>query len=88
MPFFVRELSRRLGRRVIDNTGLRGQYNFKLEWAPDYAELPDGDGHGPGVSDGPSIFSALQDQLGLKLLSTKGLEDLLVIDHIQRPSEN
>src|SRR5580658_5667817 len=42
IPFLVRELSRRLGRPVIDNTGLRGQYNFKLEWAPDAAELPGG----------------------------------------------
>ena len=75
------ELSRRLGRKVIDQTGLDGEYNFDLRWAPDV-----GDGDSP--PDGPSIFTAVQEQLGLKLESGKAAVDAIVIDHIERPSEN
>jgi uncharacterized protein (TIGR03435 family) len=75
------ELSRRLSRNVVDHTGLNGEYNFDLRWAPDV-----GDGDSP--PDGPSIFTAVQEQLGLKLESGKAAVDAIVIDHIERPSEN
>jgi hypothetical protein len=68
----------RLDRTVIDNTGLAGEYDLKLEWAAD--ETTD--------SSIPSIFTALQEQLGLKLESTKGPVEVIVIDHVERPSEN
>jgi uncharacterized protein (TIGR03435 family) len=71
-------LSRFLGRPVADKTGLKGEYDYKLEW--ESAQQPD--------SSAPSIFSALQDQLGLKLETTRAPVDILVIDGAERPSEN
>ncbi len=73
----VRFLSGQTARPVIDQTGLTGKYNFKMIYAPDMNDLT-----------GPSIFTALQEQLGLKLESQKGLSDVLVIDSVQKPSEN
>jgi uncharacterized protein (TIGR03435 family) len=78
--YLVEELSRRLSRNVIDQTGLDGEYNFDLRWAPD--------GDGDSLPDGPSIFTALQEQLGLKLESSKAPVDVLVIDHVEKPSAN
>jgi uncharacterized protein (TIGR03435 family) len=75
------ELSRRLSRNVIDRTGLSGEYDFNLRWVPDAAD-------GDSVPDGPSIFTAVQDQLGLKLESGKAPVDAIVIDHIEKPSAN
>jgi uncharacterized protein (TIGR03435 family) len=65
---------------VIDRTGLDGMFGVRL----DYTSPAD-----PSVLDGPpSIFTALPDQLGLRLEAAKGLVDVLVIDHVTRPSEN
>ena len=64
-------------RVVIDKTGLTGEYDIDLAWSPD--NEPD---------SGPSIFTALQEQLGLKLEPAKAPLDVVVIDHIERPSEN
>jgi bla regulator protein blaR1 len=90
-------LSRMLGRTVIDKTGLTGKYDIQMHWTPDQAQLqlmaPPG-GIPPGVPqpqfdpNGPSIFTALQEQLGLKLESQKGPVDMLVIDSVEKPSEN
>jgi uncharacterized protein (TIGR03435 family) len=71
-------LSRILSRPVIDNTGLKGEYDYKLEWAP--TEQTD--------SPLPSIFTALQEQLGLKLDSARTPVDVLVIDSAEKPLEN
>lgn len=71
-------LGAELDRAVIDNTGLKGGYDFKLEWSPDPA--PD--------SEVPSLFTAVQQQLGLKLESTKAPIEILVIDSARKPSEN
>jgi uncharacterized protein (TIGR03435 family) len=65
---------------VIDQTGLRGTFDFKLEWLQDFDSRPN-------VS-GPTFRQALQSQLGLKLESQKGPIDLIVIDHLEQPSEN
>jgi uncharacterized protein (TIGR03435 family) len=71
-------LSGQAGRPVIDNTGLSGQYDFHVEWALDR----------PADTSGPSLFTALQEQLGLKLNATRGPIDIIVIDHAERASAN
>jgi len=84
------QLSSILDRTVIDKTALTGISNFHLEWTPIPAAAPP-DGSATSTSndaDGPSIFTALQEQLGLRLESAKGPVDMLVIDHVERPSEN
>jgi len=68
-----------LGRAVIDRTGLTGAFDFKLEWTPDEARTE---------SAGSSLFTALQEQLGLKLESTRGPVEILVVDRIEKASEN
>ena len=85
MSLLAEDLADTLGRPVIDKTGLTEKYDWKLEWADAVtggAEAP------PQVSAGSTIFTALQDQLGLKLESTKGPVEVYLIDHIDRPSEN
>jgi uncharacterized protein (TIGR03435 family) len=77
------ELSWRLGRPVIDQTGLTGRYGITLNWTDEDAPSPVS-----GGSNGPSLFTAIQEQLGLKLVATKGPVPILVIDHAERPSEN
>jgi bla regulator protein BlaR1 len=87
-------LSRLVGSMVVDKTGLAGNFDWTLEFAPDPNMAGRGDlpqplpGVGPErpASDGPSIFSALQEQLGLKLDSTKGPVDVLVIDRAEKPT--
>jgi uncharacterized protein (TIGR03435 family) len=81
------KLSRLLQRPVVNNTGLEGNYDFKLEWTPDPGPSAP-DGQPVGISVGPSVFSALQQQLGLRLEATQGPVDVLVIDHVDKPSEN
>lgn len=80
-------LGTRLGRTVIDQTNLKGRYAIDLRWTPEPGELPsDSEGTTPSPDlSGPSIFTAVQEQLGLKLVSTKGPSGFLVIDHIQKP---
>lgn len=85
-------LSRMLGRTVVDATRLTGNFHIKMQWTPDQAqlqlELPPGAPQPQFDPNGPSIFTALQEQLGLKLESQKGPVDILVIDHVEKPSEN
>ncbi|HET9830352.1 MAG TPA: TIGR03435 family protein [Vicinamibacterales bacterium] len=63
-----------LGRLIVDRTGLTGGYDIELEWTP--------------TTDGPSIFTALREQLGLKLESSRGPVPMLVIERVEKPSEN
>jgi uncharacterized protein (TIGR03435 family) len=91
-------LSDQLRSIVLDQTGLNGKYDFALKWTPDKSSKAmsvgavDGktvtDKVPPPESSGSSIFTAIQEQLGLKLESTKAPVEVLVIDHIERPSEN
>jgi bla regulator protein blaR1 len=81
------KLSRLLERPVVNNTSLEGNYDFRLEWTPEPGP-PAPDGQLEESSIGPSLFSALQQQLGLRLEATKGFTDVLVIDHVEKPSEN
>jgi uncharacterized protein (TIGR03435 family) len=75
---FAGMLARQLGRTVLNKTGLSGNYDFALEWDPD--QLPD--------SQTPSVFTALQQQLGLRLDSQKATVPVLVIDSADHPSDN
>ncbi len=73
-------------RMVVDRTGLNGRFDFELRWTPDNFQLPSP--AGAAVTDAPSIFAALQEQLGLKLESQRGPVEFLVIDSIERPTPN
>jgi uncharacterized protein (TIGR03435 family) len=87
--------SQRLGRPIFDKTGLAGNYDFELHWTPDDAPPPMAGGAqasapaNEAASDpGPSLFTAIQEQLGLRLDPQKGPVDVVVIDHIEQPSAN
>jgi bla regulator protein blaR1 len=78
-----------LGRTVVDKTGLKGLYDVKMTWTPDQAlQGPPGADAPPVDPSGPSIFTAVQEQLGLKLDSAKGPVEVIVVDGVQKPSEN
>ena len=82
-------LSQLTGRPVVDRTGLTGTYDLQLTFTPD--QLPPGPappGAPPIDTNGPSLFTALQEQLGLKLDSQKGPLEVLVIDRMERPTDN
>ena len=88
-------LSSIVGRMVLDKTGLTGKYDFTLQYAPDQSAVPPSlsasEGQPAASASDPnsvSIFTALQDQLGLKLESGKGPIEIIVIDHIERASGN
>jgi bla regulator protein BlaR1 len=90
VSILVNQLSQQLGRSVVDKTGLAGQYDFDLKWTPEFGQSQFGPADaGPSPDPaGPSIFTAIQEQLGLKLESTKSPVDVLIIDSAERPSEN
>jgi uncharacterized protein (TIGR03435 family) len=75
-------LSGRLSRTVVDKTGLKGKFDLSLTW------LPDDEARAAADSSAPSLFTALQEQLGLRLQPAKGPVETLVVDHVEKPSEN
>jgi bla regulator protein blaR1 len=87
-------LARFVNRTVVDQTGLTGNYDLDLQWTPD--QVPQGRGEPPPGApalpaidpNGPSIFTAVQEQLGLKLESTKGPISVVVIDRVEHPTED
>jgi uncharacterized protein (TIGR03435 family) len=89
-------LSTQLHRTVLDKTGLTGKYDLELNWTPDQGpdpmfKGPDSGQHSSDTaqdSSGPTVFTALQEQLGLKLQSARGPVETIVIDHVEMPSEN
>ena len=81
------KLSEVLHLPVADFTAVPGEFDFKLEWTSDNMQAPAPDAV-PDAASGPSLFAALQEQLGLKLESRKVPADVLVIDHAEKPSEN
>ena len=89
LPDVARNLSNFAGRMVVDRTGLTGTFDLSVTWTPD--QMPAG-GLPPGAPaidpNGPSLFTALQEQLGLKLEATKGPVEVLVIDRVERPTED
>ena len=68
------------GRTLVDKTGLTGRYNFKLKWTPEQTAEAGTD------ASGPSLFSALQEQLGLRVEARKLPMEVVVIDHVEMPS--
>jgi uncharacterized protein (TIGR03435 family) len=84
VPEFARVLQSRVGRTVTDQTGIQGAFDFHLTWTPDSADAWDT----TLDKSGPSIFTALQEQYGLRLEPRKGPVEIIVIDRIERPSEN
>ncbi len=76
-----------LGRPIVNKTGLTERYDFTMDWSSAHPAGP-GDNGATSASDGPSIFTAFEEQLGLKLVPTKGPVEVIVIDSIERPSEN
>lgn len=79
-------LSNTLGTPVIDKTGLTGFYDFSLEWTDPLARPANGSAQPADAP--PDLFAAVQDQLGLKLEAAKGPVEVVVIDHIEKASEN
>jgi len=83
MRNIVENLSRQLDLPVIDMTGLKGTYEFTLEWQPERRDEPR-DGAVPEAATGPSIFTAVQEQLGLKLEPRKAPIEVVVVDHAEK----
>jgi uncharacterized protein (TIGR03435 family) len=78
MQMMAAQLAARvLDRPVVDRTGLNGEFDLELEWAAD-----------DGPDAGPSIFTAIQEQLGLRLEAQRAAVDMLVVDQVERPSAN
>ncbi len=96
LSLLVDQLSVRLGRTVVDKTGLKGKYVFNLHWTPDPAEqerlrrdgVPAGPEGATPEASGPPLATAVQEQLGLKLEPRTDTLQVLVIDHAEMPSEN
>jgi uncharacterized protein (TIGR03435 family) len=89
---FCSYLSRVTGRTIVDTTELRGKYDIRLEYLPDQTtpraaavDQPDGPAD---IQVGASLFTALEQQLGLKLVPVKGARQVIVIDHVEKPSRN
>lgn len=72
-----------LDRPVVDQTGLTRRYDFELKWTQDETRVPAADADAP-----PGLFTAIQEQIGLKLEPTKGPADVLLVDHVEKPSAN
>ena len=84
MPGLAKTLSKVVGRTVVDKTGIDGAYDITLNWQPDELLQPDQG----SASESASLFTALQEQLGLRLDAQKGPVDILVIDSVNRASAN
>ncbi|HKE25464.1 MAG TPA: TIGR03435 family protein [Bryobacteraceae bacterium] len=89
---FCSFLSRATGHTIVDNTGLRGKFDIRLEYLPDQTtpgptavDQPD---RPADIQPGASLFTAVEQQLGLKLVPVKGTRQVIVIDHIEKPSGN
>ncbi len=74
------------GHPIVDQTGLEGRYDFTLRWSSQ--QSPDPGSGQENRADAPTFFTAVQEQLGLRLVPSKGPVEVIVIDHIERPTEN
>ena len=80
LSMLAAQLTRVAGRTVTDETGLEGGFDFNLEWTPE--ETP------TDLASAPSLFTAIQEQLGLRLEARKEKTEILVIDHVEKPDAN
>ena len=88
MDLLASSISGQAGRIVVDRTGLIGKFDFVIEYARELTGPPPPDKEVRTESEAPTFLEALREQLGLKLESTKGPLQVLVIDSVERPSEN
>jgi uncharacterized protein (TIGR03435 family) len=94
MADFINFMTRNAGldRPIVDRTGLTGRYDFKLHWTPDDAQwsraAPDAPRPSDDANPAPPLYTALQEQLGLKFSAVKAPVEIFVVDHVERPSEN
>lgn len=96
LDLVTRVLSNELRRPVVDQTGLKGVYDFELKWVPETPAPGPSDSGGPGPgaapaasdSAGPSLFTAVQEQLGLKLEARKVPVEMVIVDRADKPSAN
>jgi len=88
MDRFAEVLSRQMDLPVVNHTGLDGVFDLKLEWSPESATPVKLGTDGVAMESGLSIFTAIQQQLGMRLRSDKRPVEVLVIDHAEKPSEN
>jgi len=87
LSLFASSVSGQLGRFVIDRTGLTGNWDFELTYTPEQRGTPPPGVNAPPIDpNGPDLFTAVQEQLGLKFESTKGPVDVIVIDSIEKPT--
>jgi uncharacterized protein (TIGR03435 family) len=83
---FVKRLAPIVSRPIIDRTKLDGRFDLDLDFTPDLPPPADSIGNQPSADIGPSIFTALQEQLGLRLESTRGAVEVLVVDSVEKPT--
>ncbi len=94
MTDFINFMTRNAGldRPILDQTGLTGKYDFKLSWTPDDAQWSSVTLDVPRPADdanpAPPLYTALQEQLGLKFSAAEALAEVYVLEHIEKPSEN
>ncbi len=81
-----------LDKPVLDQTGLTGRFDFSLKWTPDDSQFGGRAANTPPPADNadapPNLYTAIQEQIGLKLDATKAPADVIVIDHVEKPSDN
>ena len=81
-----------LDRPVLDQTGITGRWDFTLNWTPDDSQFSGLGARVPPPTDSanapPNLYTAIQEQIGLKLDATKAPADVMVIDHVEKPSDN
>jgi uncharacterized protein (TIGR03435 family) len=83
-------LTQQLRSPVIDETGIKGSFDFSMDWAPDDRSpgKPEGEPSVATAPSGPSFFAAIREQLGLKLEAGKGPVEVLIVDHAEKASQN
>jgi uncharacterized protein (TIGR03435 family) len=84
-----------MDKPVVDHTGLTDKYDFMLKWTPDDSQFAQFRGTNPNMPPAgdnpnapPSLYTAVQEQLGLKMAAGKAMDDVLVIDRVEKPSPN
>jgi len=88
LSYLVEALSFVVGRPVVDKTGLDGKYDYKLEWTPDETQVRSDESAPQVEGNVPSLASAIQEQMGLRLRSHKGPVEIVVIDRAEKASVN